>query len=143
MSTLTNANSVLMLAVAGVYPVPQQLQGYATDDMFAVPDVSPTEVVMGVDGKLSAGFTPYPTDIEITIQADSASISIFDTWKVVQDTAREVFYANMTVVLPGTGQKFALTKGVLASASPMPTGKKILQPRKWRITFESCTPSPV
>lgn len=143
MSTLTNANSVLMLSIGGVYPVPQQLQGYATDDMFAVPDVSPTEVVMGVDGKLSAGFTPYPTEIEITLQADSASISIFDTWKVVQDTAREVFYANMTVSLPGTGQKFAMTKGVLTSASPMPTGKKILQPRKWKITFESCTPSPV
>lgn len=143
MSTLTNANSVLMLSIGGVYPVPQQLQGYATDDMFAVPDVSPTEVVMGVDGKLSAGFTPYPTEIEITLQADSASISIFDTWKVVQDTAREVFYANMTVSLPGTGQKFAMTKGVLTSASPMPTGKRILQPRKWKITFESCTPSPV
>ncbi|TAL90904.1 MAG: hypothetical protein EPN62_00780 [Candidimonas sp.] len=143
MATLTNANSVLMLAVAGVFPVPQQLQGFSTDDAFTVSDVVPVETAMGVDGLLSAGYTPYPTEIEITLQADSPSISIFDTWKTVQDTAREVFFANMTVSIPGTGQKFACTRGAMTGASPMPTGKKILQPRKWKITFQSVTPSPV
>lgn len=142
MATLTSANSVLMLAVAGVFPVPQQLQGYATDDAFAANDVKPVEAVMGVDGRLSAGFTPYPTEIEITLQADSPSLSIFDTWKTVQDTARDVFFANMTVTISGTGQKFACSKGALTSASPFPTGRKILQPRKYQITFESVTASP-
>lgn len=141
--TLTNANSVLMLAVAGIFPVPQQLQGFSTDDMFSSPDVAPAEVVMGVDGKLSAGYTPYPTVMDITLQADSPSCSLFDTWKTAQDTAREVFFADMTIVLPGTGQKFAATHGALTSASPMPSGKKVLQPRKWQITFEHVTPSPV
>lgn len=35
MSTLTSANSVLYLAVAGVFPVAQKIEGYATDDAFA------------------------------------------------------------------------------------------------------------
>lgn len=143
MATLTSANSVLMLAVAGIFPSPQQLQGYATDDAFAANDVKPVEAVMGVDGRLSAGFTPYPTEIDITLQADSASLAIFDTWKTVQDTAREVFFANLTITIPGTGQKYACTKGALTGASPMPAGKKTLQPRKYQITFESVTASPV
>lgn len=142
MATLTNANSVLMLSVGGIFPVPQQLQGYATDDMFSAPDVKPAEAVMGVDGKLSGGFTPYPTEIEITLQADSPSAFIFDTWTEAQNVAREIFIAQMTIALPGTQQKFACTRGILTSQSPMPTGKKILQPRKWTITFQSVSPAP-
>lgn len=142
MATLTSANSVVTLAVAGVFPVAQQIQGYATDDAFTSPEVQPTEAVMGVDGRLSAGFTPYPTLITITLQADSPSLAIFDTWKTVQDTAREVFFANMTVTLPGTGQKYACTRGTLTSASPFPSAKKTLQPRAFTITFESVTESP-
>jgi hypothetical protein len=142
MSTLTNANSVLMLAVGGIFPVPQQLQGYSVDDMFSSADVTSAEAVMGVDGKLSGGYTPYPTIIEITLQADSPSAFIFDTWGTAEDTAREIFIAQLTILLPGTGQKFACTKGIMTSKSKMPTGKKILQPRKWAITFESVSPAP-
>ncbi|MEX3614236.1 MAG: hypothetical protein VB141_10905 [Burkholderia gladioli] len=141
-NTLTNANSVLMLSVAGVFPVPQQLQGYATDDSFSSQDVEPAQAIMGVDGKLSGGFTPYPTEIEITLQADSSSVAIFDGWMAAQNTVREIFIAKLTIRLPGTGQKFALSRGILTGASPMPTGKKVLQPRKWKITFESCSPAP-
>lgn len=142
MATLTNANSVLMLSVGGIFAVPQQLQGYATDDMFSAANVAPAEAVMGVDGKLSGGYTPYPTIIEITLQADSPSAFIFDTWSTAQDTAREIFIAQLTILLPGTGQKFACTKGIMTDKSPMPIGKKTLQPRKWAITFESVSPAP-
>lgn len=142
MATLTSANSVLMLSISGIYPVAQQLQGYATDDAFAADEVQPVEAVMGVDGRLSAGFTPYPTIITIMLQADSPSLVVFDTWKAVQDTARDVFFANLNVTLSGTGQKYACARGALTGASVFPSGKKILQPRQYKITFESVTPSP-
>lgn len=143
MATLTSANSVFMLAVGGVYPVPQQIQGYATDDAFTTQDVSPVETRMGVDGILSGGYTPYPTVIEITLQADSPSIDIFEIWGTAQDVAREVFIANATVSLPGTGRKYTLTKGFLTGFSKMPANQKILGPQKYTITFQSCTPSPI
>lgn len=142
MATLTNANSVLMLSVGGLFPVAQQLQGFSVDDMFSAPDVKPAEAVMGVDGKLSGGYTPYPVPLEITLQADSPSAFIFDTWTTAQDTAREIFIAQLTILLPGTGQKFACTRGILTSQSPMPAGKKILQPRKWEVTFQNVSPAP-
>lgn len=143
MSTLTTANSVFALAIASLYPVPQILQGYSTDDAFSTDDVTPAEVMMGVDGKLSGGFVPVPRVQTIMLQADSPSCVIFDDWNAAQESAREIYIANAIITLQGTGQKYALNRGIMTGYSPMPAAKKVLQPRKFVITFESCTLSPV
>jgi hypothetical protein len=142
MATLTSANSALSLQIAGLYPVPQSLAGFATDDAFAVDDVAPVESVMGVDGKISFGYTPYPTKLHITLQADSASNDIFDNWISAMQASREVYIANAAISIPGTGKKYILTKGALTGGNSMPGAKKTLQGRKFELTFESCTPAP-
>ena len=55
---MTTANSALTLQIDGLYPVPQSIQGYAVDEAFALDSLKKIETLMGVDGKLSAGFTP-------------------------------------------------------------------------------------
>lgn len=137
--TLTNANSALALAIVGLYNTPQLIQGYATDDAFAAADVNGVEAVMGVDGRLSAGYTPVPTPLDITLQADSLSNDVFDNWIAAMQNAREVYVANATILLPALQSKYAFTNGYLTAHSPMAQGKKILQPRKFTITFESCS----
>jgi hypothetical protein len=129
--------------VRGLFPVPQAIQGYATDDSFATDDVSPGEVQMGVDGLLSAGFVPYPTVITITLQADSKSTKMFDAVLEAQKANKELFIFDGTLIIQGTGDKYALTKGYMTSATPMSTAKKILQPRKFALTFESVSKAPV
>jgi hypothetical protein len=141
--TLTTANSALALSVRGLFPVPQSIQGYATDDSFAVDDVSPVEVQMGVDGKLSAGYVPYPTVLNIMLQADSASTAMFDTVLDAQKAAKEAFIFDGTLIIQGTGEKYAFTNGFLTTVTPMSTAKKVLQPRKFALTFELQTKSPV
>lgn len=143
MATLTTANSVFTLSVSSVYPTPQLLQGYATDDAFTADDVAPVEVVMGVDGKLSGGFTPVPYVMTIMLQADSPSCRVFDDWHAAQKAAKEVYTGSAIIVLQGTGQKYAGSKGFLTGYSPAPAVKKILQPRKFVITFEDLAMSPV
>lgn len=143
MSTLTTANSSFLLAVRGLYPVPQKIQGYAMDESFAADDVQPAEVQMGVDGQLSAGFVPYATAIVFTLQADSKSIDFFDEVLEAQKATKEVLIFDGVAILQGTGAKYAMTKGFLTSASPMSTGKKVLQPRKFTITFENVSKAPV
>jgi hypothetical protein len=142
MATLTTANSAVSLVVRGLFPVPQRLQGYATDDSFATEDVSPMEVQMGVDGQLSAGYVPYATPITFTLQADSPSTAMFDTVLEAQKANKEGFIFDGTIILQGTGAKYAMTKGYLTKASPMPAAKKMLQPRAFTITFESVTKAP-
>lgn len=139
--SLTVANSVLMLSVAGLYDSPQQLQGYAADNVFDSDAVNPAETQMGVDGKFSAGWIPVATPVGVTLQADSASNDLFENWEAAQNQTRSVFFANMLVVLPATGRKYTCTKGVLTQIPKLPTGQKTLQPRKYQITFESVQPA--
>lgn len=141
MSTITSANSVLMLAVGLVFPVPQKIEGYASDDAFAVDAHEPAEAVMGVDGRMSAGWLPTMRVQTVSIQADSPSLFLFDTWATAQDVAREVFYADGTLILPAIGKKYALTRGVLTSMKTHPDAKKTLQPMQYRITWQSISPA--
>lgn len=138
---ITNANSVLMLSIAGLYTSPQQLQGYAADDVFDSEPVDSAEIMMGVDGKLSAGFVFKEVAWNITLMAGSGSIDIFDNWYQAQKSAKAPYWASATVYLPSIGKKWAMTNGVLTKFTPMPAGKKVLQPRKFTITFEDISPA--
>ncbi|MGP1609516.1 MAG: phage tail fiber protein, partial [Burkholderiales bacterium] len=60
--TLTSSNSVLALVVAGLFPVPVAIQGYATDRSITTEALGLAEVQMGVDARMSAGYTPNPTN---------------------------------------------------------------------------------
>lgn len=142
MGTLTNANSALAIQIVGLYPIAQAIQGYSTDDAFSVDDIEPAEVMMGTDGFLSGGYVPVPKKLTLTLQADSASNAVFDNWLSAQDAAKEIYISNATISLQGTGDKFAFTRGILTSATPMATGKKVLQPRKFTITFQSLSKAP-
>ena len=135
--TLTSANSVLLVAVAGLFDVPLQLQGFATDDIFDVDNVQSTETAMGVDGRLSAGWVPAPIVQNITLQADSASVTIFEQWYGAQQSIREAYVANGSIFLPSVQRSYVMTRGFLTGYSPVASGKKMLQPRKFSITWEA------
>lgn len=141
MATITAANSVYLLSVGGIFPVSQQLQGFAADAAFMFDSVDPSETVMGVDGRMSAGYVPYITTQTISIQPDSPSLYIFETWLAASNTAREVFFANATIILPAIGRKYALTRGVLSSAKAGPDVKKVLGPIEYKIQWESVAPA--
>lgn len=141
MTTLTTANSAFALSIANLFNSPQLLQGYSTDDSFAAEDQTAVETQMGVDGILSAGYTPVPTVLNVTLQADSPSNDIFDAWIQAMRSAREVYIANASIRLQGLAKGYAFTRGFLTSHSPMAGSKKILQPRKFVITFQECQPA--
>ena len=143
MATLTSANSVLMLGVKNLFNIPVKIEGFATDDMFSIADADTAEIVMGCDGKLSAGFTPTPRVLEITLQADSASNDFFDALITAEATAREKYELSGTMLLSGTNRLYAMTRGFMGKISPMPGAKKTLQSRKYEITFQSISVAPV
>lgn len=143
MATITSANSVLMLGVNGLFNVPVQIQGYAVDDAFTIGDVDMAETMMGVDGKLSAGWIPMQKALDIMLQADSASNNFFDALIAAESTTREKYKLNGSILLPGTGMLYVLTTGYLKTGSVMPAAKKVLQPRKFTIEFEEISRAPI
>jgi hypothetical protein len=136
-STITSANSVFTLVVAGLFPAPVQLKGYASDKAFTTEAVDLAEVQMGVDGRMTAGFVPNPVKQTITLQADSPSKDIFTAMIQAMKTAREVFYISGSIALPSTGESFTLTRGILTNAKQIPDAQKVLQPVDYVITWES------
>lgn len=141
MADITGANAVFTLSISSLFPFPVQLQGFAADDVTDNEPVTPTEHYMGVDGILSAGHVFVPVVQAIAIQADSASNDIFDQWHQQQAATRSVFFADGVLILTALGSKWALTNGILSTYPTMPNVRKLLQPRKYGITWESVTPA--
>lgn len=136
-TTITSSNSVFTLVVAGLFPSPVQLQGYSSDRAFMTEAIDLAEVQMGVDGRMTAGFTPNPTKQTVTLQADSPSKDIFTALIQAMKTAREVYYISGSIALPSTGESFTLTRGILTNAKQIPDAQKVLQPLDFVITWES------
>jgi hypothetical protein len=136
-TTITSANSVFTIVVASLFPVPVQLQGYSSDKAFTTEALDLAEVQMGVDGRMTGGYTPMPTKQTITLQADSPSRSIFSTLIQATKTAREIFYISGSIALPSTGESYTMTRGILTNVKQIPDVQKVLQPVDFIITWES------
>ena len=136
-TTITSANSVFTIVVPGLFPAPVQLRGYASDKAFTTEAIDLAEVQMGVDGRMTAGFTPNPTKQTVTLQADSPSKDIFAALIQAMKTAREVYFVSGSIALPSTGEAFTLTRGILTNAKQIPDAQKVLQPVDYVITWES------
>ena len=135
--TITSSNSVFTLAVTGVIPVPQLLQAYAVDDAFDSPEVKPAEAQIGVDGVLSAGYTPYIVPLDVHFSPGSPSIQVFETWLGAMDSANEVFFAQASITAPSLGKVWTFSNGVLTRARKMPDAKKVFGPQAFGIDWES------
>lgn len=135
-TTITSANSVFTITIPGLFPAPVQLRGYATDKAFATESLAMAEVQMGVDGRMTGGYTPMPVKQTVTLQADSPSKTIFTSLIQATKTAREIFYISASIALPSTGESFTLTRGILTMAKQIPDANKVLQPVDYEITWE-------
>ncbi|MGF6604575.1 hypothetical protein P3T23_009331 [Paraburkholderia sp. GAS448] len=136
MATITSANSAFSIAVTNLYPVPQNVQGYAADDAFSAEALDIAEIVMGVDGHMSGGFIFNPAMLKVAIMPDSPSLPIFENWMTFQRTAREVFYANGSIAIPSISRKYTLQNGILKSGNPIVNAKKFLEYVSFVIAFE-------
>ncbi len=133
MATITSANARLALAVTGVFPVPQTLQGWATDDSFSSASLNSAETVKGVDGQFHAGFVFDIYKMSLTIMPDSPSIILMDTWSTFEKTAQEKFVASGTIVMPSVGRSYVLSQVYLKSITPFSDAKKVLQAMKYEL----------
>ena len=141
--TITAANSIIMLAIGGLFDVPQQLQGFSADAAFSAEAFASVETVMGVDGNMSAGWIPVEKKMTIHIMPDSASDTMFDAWYAAQEAARELYFANGTIILPSISREFTMIKGVLSTYTPIPEVGKVLRARAFGITWQSILPAPL
>src|SRR4051812_37923738 len=103
--SITASNALFFLTIPGVFFTPQQLQGFAADDVFEMEGIQTSEVLMGVDGVLSAGFVFVAVPQSINLQADSDSVLVFDAWYAAEQAAGEKIRASGFVEFPALRRK--------------------------------------
>jgi len=138
--TLTVANSVLAMTTEALFPQAQRLQGYGADDAFDFESVQNGEYSLGIDGTLSAGFVFNEIPFNITLQADSASLTLFEQIYQYEQTNRTKLGQNLTITLPAVNKRYDLTTGFMRRYKA-PSGKKILQPGVVEFVFARMTVS--
>lgn len=141
--TITSANAVLMLGVTGLYDSPRQIQGFSSDNITDMGDITQSETSFGLDGRLSAGFVYNEIVQNITLQADSESNDIFENWMNAQRQRKELYVAFGSILLRAVDRRYTMTRGFLRAAPPMPSIGRTLQARRYSITWEKVTPSPI
>src|SRR6185312_9704416 len=121
MQTITSANSEFVLKCSKVFTAPQVVEGYATEDAWNVAQFEVAQTRVGVDGRMSAGFVPATKEMDVMFQADGPGRQIFQRILGVMEATREVvFIENATLALPGTGEVWEFTKGVITKAPKTP-----------------------
>lgn len=141
--SITSADAILTMTQPVLFPNPQQITNFATDDVYDTDQIRTLEAMMGVDGNLSFGFVFVPVLQNYTLMADSPSISgFFDIIYTQQRAAKTSYPIGGVIVLPSLGKKFIMTNGGLSNYKVAPDAKRVLQPQKFQITWESIVPSP-
>lgn len=139
---ITAADVVFSLAITDLYDSPQILGGFMADAAFETASVTSAEIVLGVDGIMSAGRVPYLNQMTISIMPDSPSSDIFENWQATENSTGLILPANGVIIIPATQKKYTLTKGVLTGYVPVPAAHKLLQGRAFGITWNFITPAP-
>lgn len=141
--TITSANSTGTLSIPAVFPAPVTMEGYSTDASVSLDAFKPSEPRMGVDGHLAAGFIPTPKIVKVNFEANSPTRQSMSELTIAQETSREVYPIEMVFTIPSIGRRFTYTKGYLTSTTPMPAGKKVLDPTEFEIQFERVEEEPI
>ena len=141
--TITSANAQLTLFALPYLPIPVAIQGFAADSAFLIDSPAVAEVMMGVDGIMSAGYLPNITRMTIQLQADSPSMRWFNDLIAAEKAAREIAWLYGSVALPSLGVSYTLTKGVIETGTLMPPVGKVLQPQSFQIAWNDVQPVPL
>ena len=141
--TLTAANCQLTLFALPYLPVPTAIEGFASDAAFLFDTPAVAESLLGVDGKMSAGYLPSITRQTITLQADSASVRYFEDLLSATKAARDIAWLYGSIAIPSVGKSYTLTKGVLEQMTQAPPVAKILQPQTFQIAWNDIQPVPL
>ncbi len=142
MGSIGASDIVFTINIIGVFASPQQLQGFANDEVTDIPALKSAEVMMGVDGIQSDGFVFVSVPQTMSFQADSASNDLFDAWWTQMVGTRSTYRASGLLKVPSIGKKYTLTSGVLTSYKPIANAKRLLQPRTYEVTWQSIAPAP-
>lgn len=132
---ITSANATLVLTVDFLFPAGIQLEQFATDQSYSMDELTIAEDRMGVDGILVAGWVPSIKPVTIMLEASSPSYQALAQLYRACEAKRGFYRCGLVAGVPSIGKTFIWSQGVLKSGTPVPSGKKVLDPTTWKFDF--------
>lgn len=140
--TITSANSIFTLSVAGLY-AGVRIQGYSADLAFDMEPQQIAETQVGVDDHMSGGYVPHIIPMNIQLQADSDSIEVFDTIYQYMKARREIVWLTGTIEVPSTRQSYALGEGIMVNYQAVSTHNRVQAPKRFTINWHNVLASKI
>jgi len=138
--SITSANVVALLST-DIFPIPMQLQEWASDSAWVMEVTELSEGMMGVDGHIAFGYKPTPKIITFNFMADSISLAeTVDPIIGYQDARETVLPLSLILSMPDLGRGWRLEKGAMTSADRLPAGGTVLGSRAVTFTFGKSYP---
>lgn len=134
MLDITSANATVAMAVEGLPSI--MLDHFSADSSFTSDTVQAAETRMGVDGHMSAGYTPAIKTVTINLEAGSASTQYMQLLRQVQEANLKPYKVQMVISIPSIGKRYTFSNGVLQSFKDLPDGQNVLSPTQWVFHFE-------
>lgn len=132
---ITSANATLVLTVDSLFPAGITLEQFATDQSFSQDELTIAEDRMGVDGNLVAGWVPSIKAVTIMLEASSPSYIALAMYYRACEQKRGFYRCGLVATVPSIGKTFIWSQGLLKSGTPVPAGKKVLDPTTWKFDF--------
>ena len=134
MLDITSANATVAMAVEGLPSI--MLDHFSADSSFTSDTVQAAETRMGVDGHMSAGYTPAIKTVTINLEPGSSSTQYMQLLRQVQETNMRPYKVQMVISIPSIGKRYSFSEGVLQSFKDLPDGQNVLSPTQWVFHFE-------
>ena len=136
LGNITSANAQLYLTVDELYPAGIPLQNFSADSMATSDDMEISQVRMGVDGGMAAGYVPSPYTVTITLEASSPSLETMQSILQAMKVNKRTYECSLILVIPAAGQVHKWSHGVLTNGNPVPAPKRVLDPTSWKFAFQ-------
>ena len=139
LGNITSANAELYLVVDELYAAGIPLTNFSADSMATSDDMEISQVRMGVDGGMAAGYVPNPYTVTITLEASSPSLETMQSILQAMKVNKRIYECKLVLTIPAAKQVHTWTHGVLTNGNPVPAPKRVLDPTSWKFAFQDYT----
>lgn len=133
---ITSATAKIKL-ISAVTPAGVNFEQYSADNAWGKEVAKVIESRMGVDGKISFGYTPAVRSASFTFQPNSPTLDALQRIVSTQNTAMKPIVCQLVISLGSVDKSFMLNNACITNGDLLPAGAKVLEPVEVNIEYES------
>lgn len=139
---ITSANATAVYTL-NLFPAGIKLEQFSADGAWSHDNYETVGTVMGVDGHMSAGYTPVEKEVTFHFQPNSPTIEKLNVvWQTVE-VSKTPLWGNIVIKCPSIKTQYVLANVVLVNYKLMPSAARMLEPVDATFRCESITAMPL